>query len=416
MSNRKKSVNLVIVFAVLALLFMGARANRETEVKYTNSSSTEPSYASRGSHPVGIRDLETDGESPLAIAVWYPASSASNSAEKVSYRYEIKMGDPFGRVSLATYDGDAFRDAAFDLSDGPYPLVILSPGFSFGASTYAWLAEHLASYGFVVIAPEHQEHLDPANELWRSAIERPQDILSVLAYVDEQTADGGVFDGLVNAERVGVIGHSYGGYTSLAAAGARINTPEFKAHCEEASASDHPATWLCDELLPHLDDMADLAGLESTPDGLWPAWTDPRIAAIVPMAGDAFFFGHEGLAEINVPVMAIGGTKDNDAPYEWGTHPAYEYASSPGKVLISLTDAEHMIFTNPCEKVPFYLKLFSREFCSDPDWDRNYAHELVSHFTTAFLLTELKQDSAASDALVPSGIELPGMKYEAQGY
>jgi predicted dienelactone hydrolase len=294
--------------------------------------------------------------------------------------------------------------------------VILSPGFSFGASTYAWLAEHLASYGFVVIAPEHQEHLDPANELWRSAIERPQDILSVLAYVDEQTADGGVFDGLINAERVAVIGHSYGGYTSLAAAGARINTPEFKSHCEEASASNHPAAWLCDELLPHLDDMADLAGLESTPDGLWPAWTDPRIKAIVPMAGDAFFFGHEGLSGIIVPVMAIGGTKDNDAPYEWGTYPAYEYASGPRKVMISLTDAEHMIFTNPCEKIPFYLKLFSREFCSDTDWDRSYAHELVSHFTTAFLLTELKQDSAASDALNPNDVELPGMNYEAQGY
>jgi predicted dienelactone hydrolase len=412
MSNQKKPINLAIILAVLAVLFMGARANRDREVKYSSSSSIKLPYASRGTHLVGIRNLETD---KLAITVWYPASN-NNSEEMVSYRYELKMGDPLGTVSLAAYEGQVIRDAAYDLSEGPYPLVILSPGFSFGASTYAWLAEHLASYGFVVIAPEHQEHLDPANELWRSAIERPQDILSVLAYVDEQTADGGVFDGLINAERVAVIGHSYGGYTSLAAAGARINTPEFKSHCEEASASNHPAAWLCDELLPHLDDMADLAGLESTPDGLWPAWADPRIAAIVPMAGDAFFFGHEGLSEINVPVLAIGGTKDNDAPYEWGTHPAYEYASSPRKALISLTDAEHMIFTNPCEKIPFYLKLFSREFCSDTDWDRSYAHELVSHFTAAFLLTELKQDSAASDALNPNDVEFPGMNYEAQGY
>jgi predicted dienelactone hydrolase len=416
MSTQKKSVNLAIIFALLAVLFMGAKANRDKEMKYSSPSSVALTYASRGSHPVGMRTLETDGASSIAVTVWYPASNSSHGEGMVSYRYQLKMGDPLGTVSIATYDGQAIRDAAFDLSNGPYPLVILSPGFSFGASTYAWLAGHLASYGFVVIAPEHQEHLDPANELWRSAIRRPQDVLSVLAYVDEQTTDGGVFDGLVNSERVAVIGHSYGGYTSLAAAGARINTPEFKTHCEEASASEHPAAWLCDELLPHLDDMAGLAGLDGTPDGLWPAVADPRVAAIVPMAGDAFFFGHEGLSEINVPVMAIGGTNDNDAPFEWGTHPAYEYASSPRKVLISLTDAEHMIFTNPCAKIPFYLKLFSREFCSDPDWDRNYAHELVSHFTTAFLLTELKQDSAASDALNPSDVEFPGMDYEAQGY
>ena len=37
MSNQRKSVNLAIVFAVLAVLFMGAKANRNKEVKYTNS-------------------------------------------------------------------------------------------------------------------------------------------------------------------------------------------------------------------------------------------------------------------------------------------------------------------------------------------------------------------------------------------
>ena len=416
MSNQKKSINLAIILAVLAVLFMGARANRNQEAKYSSSPSIELLYAARGSYPAGMRDLETNGESPMAVTLWYPATNSSNGKEKVSYHYELKMDDPLGTVSLATYKGQAIRDAVYDLSAGPYPLVILSPGFSFGSSTYAWLAEHLASYGFVVIAPEHQEHLDPANELWRSAIQRPQDVLSVLAYVDEQTTDGGALDGLVNAERVAVIGHSYGGYTSLAAAGARINTPEFKSHCEEASASEHPAAWLCDEILPHLIDMAALAGLDSIPEGLWNSWADPRVDAVIPLAGDAFFFGHEGLAEIKVPVMAIGGTSDNDAPYEWGTHPAYEYASSPRKVLISLTDAGHMIFTGSCEKIPFYLKPFSREFCSDPDWDRNYAHELVSHFTTAFLLAELKQDLAASDALNPNDVELPGMDYEAQGY
>ncbi|HET9909105.1 MAG TPA: alpha/beta fold hydrolase [Anaerolineales bacterium] len=416
MSRRKKSVNTAVIVAVLLVLFMGARAKQDDELTYAGSQLEGATYSERGPYTVGVRDLIIQGKRPLEISLWYPAANGEGGEEVTQYPYEIKMAKPIGKFAVATFAGRALRDVSPDLSDVPYPLVILSPGFSLGSFAYAWLAEHLASYGFVVIAPEHQEHLDPANELWRSAIERPQDVLSVLAYVDEQTADGGVFDGLINAERIAVIGHSYGGYTSLASAGARINTPAFKSHCEEASASNHPAAWLCNEILPHLDDMADLAGLDETPNGLWPAWTDSRIVAIVPMAGDAFFFGQEGLAEINIPVMAIGGTKDNDAPYEWGTLPAFEHASSPRKVLISLTDAEHMIFTNPCEKIPFYLKLFSREFCHDTDWDRKYAHELVSHFTAAFLLAELKQDLAASQALAPNNIELPGMKYEAQGY
>jgi len=134
------------------------------------------------------------------------------------------------------------------------------------------------------------------------------------------------------------------------------------------------------------------------------------------MAGDAFFFGQAGLAEIRVPVMAIGGTQDNDSPFMWGTHPSYEYASSSTKVMIVLDGAEHMIFTGPCEKVSWVLKFFSAEFCSDSGWDRSYAHDLINHFTTAFLLAELKQDKGAAAALVPDTVEFPGVTYEAQGY
>jgi predicted dienelactone hydrolase len=165
-----------------------------------------------------------------------------------------------------------------------------------------------------------------------------------------------------------------------------------------------------------MPDMAGLAGLDSIPEGLWPAWADPRVDAIVSMAGDAFIFGQAGLAEITIPVLAIGGTADSDSPYLWGTYPTYEYVSSPRKVKIALNDAEHMIFTGQCEAIPFYLKFFSGEFCSDTDWDREYAHDLVNHFATAFLLAELKQDVHAASELAPSAVDSSGVTYEAQGY
>ncbi len=326
------------------------------------------------------------------------------------------MTEPLGSVTLATFAGEALRDAPYDPWAAPYPLVILSPGFSIGSSAYAWLAEHLASYGFVVMAPEHQEHLDPENELWQSAITRPQDILNVLAYADEHVESGGTLAGLLDKDHVAVIGHSYGGYTALAAAGARFDTESFTSHCERAQAANHPAAWLCDQLLPRMMEMASLAGLDSVPDDLWPAWADSRVDAIVPMAGDAFFFGEAGLAEITVPVMAIGGTLDTDSPHLWGTYPTYEYVSSPKKIRIALTDAEHMIFTGPCEKITWYLKFFSDEFCSDVDWDRYYAHALVKHFTTAFLQVELKQDMDAAAALAPDAVQFQDVTYDAQGY
>ena len=123
---------------------------------------------------------------------------------------------------------------------------------------------------------------------------------------------------------------------------------DFTALCETAYNENDPNTLLCDKVLPHLADMADSAGLESLPEGLWQqAWANPRVDAIVPLAGDALFFGQEGLAEITVPVMAIGGTRDKDSPYMWGTYPAYEHTSSATKARIALVDAEHISLHRP---------------------------------------------------------------------
>jgi hypothetical protein len=84
--------------------------------------------------------------------------------------------------------------------------------------------------------------------------------------------------------------------------------------------------------------------------------------------------------------------------------------------MIALNNAEHMIFTGPCQKIPWYLKFFSGEFCSDTTWNRNYAHDLTKHFATAFLLSELKQDQIALSSLSPEGIDFVDVSYEAKGF
>ncbi|NMB87445.1 MAG: hypothetical protein GYA17_03730 [Chloroflexi bacterium] len=373
-------------------------------------------YARRGASWVGTQALTISGETPLEISVWYPAANAAGPEETTTYPYTLKMGDPLGKVTIASYTGQAIPGGAYDLSHGPYPLVILSPGFAIGSSAYAWLAEHLASHGLVVISPDHAERLDPENELWRATVTRPQDVLTVLAFVDEQAGPGGQLEGLVTSDRVAVIGHSYGGYTALAAGGAQLDTQAFADQCEAAYQAGEPNPFLCDMLQPHWADMAALAGLDAVPTGRWPAWADSRIDAVVSIAGDAVMFGPAGLAGVNVPVLAIGGTADDDSPYEWGTSPAYQNTTGPRKVRIGLEGAGHMLFTGPCEPVRWYLKPLSAEFCSDAGWDRGYAHDLVRHFTTAFLLAELKHDPAATAGLAPERVSFTGVTYNAQGY
>lgn len=416
MAFSKRLVKVLVTLLALLVSLDGVMAQGGEAVVRTGLRPDAPAYGVRGIHPVGTRDLVIDGEAPLDISVWYPALNDDNLEEAITYPYTIKMDTPAG--TTATVAGHAISEAPYDLSGSPYPLVILSHGFSLGRTAYAWLAEHLASHGFVVIAPEHKERWEPSfTTFWPPAITRPQDVLTVLAYVDEQVGAGGALEGLVNAELVAVIGHSSGGYTALAAAGARLNMDgaERSDACGHLKMAD-PNVWLCDLLLPYVADMAELAGLDSIPEGLWPAWADPRIDAIVPMADEAYWFGQEGLAEITVPVMAIGGTLDTGAPYMWGTHLTYEHVSSTTKALVAFENAEHMIFGSTCEALPFYAEIGWYQACSDPVWDMDRAHDLINHFTTAFLLAELKQDADAAAALAPDAVSFPSVTYEAQGF
>src|SRR3546814_7571863 len=56
--------------------------------------------------------------------------------------------------------------------------------------------------------------------------------------------------------------------------------------------------------------MARAAGLDEAPTGRWPDWTDARVKAAVALAGDAAPFAQQGLAALDTPVLAIGGTAD----------------------------------------------------------------------------------------------------------
>lgn len=416
MTNLKKTNLSVIILVALFILFLGARSRQNRGDESLTSQFEIPPYAERGTNLVGKQDGEIESDNPLAITIWYPASDDETLNQGLTYSYDIKLGKPIGTVGIASFNGQAVEGASFDPSAAPYPLVLLSPGFSIGSTAYAWLAEHLASYGFVVVSLEHQEHLNPEDQLWRSAITRPQEILALFSYLDEQVEPDGKYEGLVNTDVVAVIGHSYGGYTTLAAGGAQIDMAGLQSHCQKAVEEEHAAAWICEILISHQTDMAELAGQDPNIHDLWPAWADPRVDAIVPIAGDAFFFGQAGLAEIEIPVMAIGGTADEDSPFSWSAKPVYEYSSSQTKALIAFRDVEHMEFTAKCETIPVYMKLFSGEFCSDASWDRTYVHALTKHFTTAFLLSELIENPEATATLSPENVNFVGVYYEAQGF
>ena len=369
-------------------------------------------YAAAGRYAVGTMTRVIRGDRPIGTTVWYPASPADSHDTRVTYPYRLTMFGGVGAVSLASYPGDAYVDAPFEESGAPYPLVVLSPGFALAGSVYGWLAEHLASRGFVVISPEHDEVLDPSR-LWRSTVTRPRDISAVISSAIDA---GGELSALVDATSVAVIGHSYGGYAALAAGGARLDTAGFTGACDSARRRDDPVVFLCDALQPRLTEMARLSGLDAPPAGLWPDWSDARVDAVVSLAGDAVAFDRVGLAGLEVPVLAIGGTRDRDTPYSSGARLTYRHAASAKKIEIGLVGAEHFVFAGPCRSVRRVLTLVPNGFCSDPGWNRRTAHDLVKNYVTAFLLAELGADRPAAAALGPDRSDHPFVTYRAQGY
>jgi predicted dienelactone hydrolase len=126
-------------------------------------------------------------------------------------------------------------------------------------------------------------------------------------------------------------------------------------------------------------------------------------------------FGEQGLAEVTVPVLAMGGTLDTSTLYDWGVRPTYDNVSSQQKILATFVNADHFMASTSCADVPSVAD-WAFYFCSDPVWDVDRTHDLMNHFTTAFLLDLLKGDQEAAAALMPDAVSFPGIRYEAQGF
>lgn len=249
----------------------------------------------------------------LTVELWYPAWTEPGFEP-----------DDYGELSVA-WNGQ--RDAEPDLRGAPYPLVAFSHGYGGVRYQSAFLTEHLASHGFVVVAPDHPNNtlFDLDEELASQvALRRPGDVSAAL---DEALA---TWPELVDeSSPVGMVGHSFGAWTSLVVGGGVLDLDNAQAHCAE---QDDAACRF----------IGDLAELEDVSE----AEPDPRVEAIVALApGGAYSFG-EGLAQVQKPLV-VGGALDADLPYEEEILPVFEGLSDPRR-LVTLERTGHWTFTDLC--------------------------------------------------------------------
>lgn len=116
--------------------------------------------------------------------------------------------------------------------EGPCPIVIFSHGLGGTREGYEYLGRHWASHGYVSV---HLQHKGSDDSAWKGqakpldalrdslknpahAINRPADVKFAINQV-EKLNDAGPLKGRLDLKRIGMAGHSFGAYTTLAVAG-----------------------------------------------------------------------------------------------------------------------------------------------------------------------------------------------------
>ena len=410
------------VLASVGLLTTGSASAQPSTTSTKSATATAkastPSlkYAALGRHAVGYRVFTTTGaqQQPLTLRAWYPSRRpVDKRPATITYNTPNKFDGQTLPTKEITSVGKALANGRPERSGRPYPLVVFSHGYALSPIVYSTLVEHYASHGYIVLGVEHNDTFDQSfGGFWKAFIDRPVDITRTIDYAEQLTKPGAALDRMIDMNNIAVVGHSYGGYTALAAAGARFDLAAYKARCAALTADD-PLNFFCGPVIPKEADMAIRAGLSSVPSGLWPSMGDARVKAVISMAGDAYPFDQRGLAELKVPVMAMGGTVDDGTPYTWGAKLTYDHVASKNKTLITFPGAGHMLFADPCDSLPWTQSFSYREpFCTDAVWGAGRPLDIVTHYTTAFLRETLNADPKARATLTGKQARLDNVEYK----
>ena len=164
-----------------------------------------------------------------SLKSWVPASLASNPL----------LGSlPSSEPTTGYLDAPIAKDtAASGDPDHGFPVVLFAHGYGSYPEQSSFLTDHLATWGFVVAAPDEQA-TDLASVLGGTqvagALTAGQALDGALAYLHTaDTTSGNLLDGLLDLRRIGVVGHSLGGGAAITMA----DNPQIKTYAALAPAA-----------------------------------------------------------------------------------------------------------------------------------------------------------------------------------
>lgn len=246
------------------------------------------------------------------------------------YRWELKDARRNRQLYVDVYRPQRWR------SDKT-PVIVFSRGLGSRPEDFAEAAKHWASYGYVVVLPQHpgsdrQQSLDLKEGrsaqvfLTSEFLERPRDISYVIDELERRNASE--FAGQLDLKSVGVGGHSFGGYTAMAIAGATIDFDFLQQECDRLA---YPNTSL-------LLECRALALPRTTYN-----FRDQRVTAVFAANPVNYsIFGPKGLAKIQIPIMIGAGSYDPAAPAVFEQARSFVPLSSTQKYFLLIEGQTHI--------------------------------------------------------------------------
>ncbi len=378
--DRTRPWSLVVAAAIGALASAPGSAGALQPNPTGECPSSAPTYRV-GYRTESLEVTGTLGETrPIQVHVWYPARNQDDCGEAADFAqgpggchaapaaYTSRLaGVPLvaGWSPLSwTIAGNAFEGARVAEGDERFPVIVFSHGNTVNAIDYAYTLEALASYGYIVAAPDHVNNTQDdvridvvnATALKEGLIAPGQDVIACLdglsswgppkapgqppvyqpcsrasvpdSMIDRYRDVEGVLDALlgwfgerVDMDRIGILGHSRGTVTALSVAGGSSGTHQI------------------DSLPAPIDSWGRQLGRTDLEFA-----KDPRIKALMGLAmGVPSIAFAANVQDITVPALLVGGTLDVTSPPEI-SHLAYTLLASTDKQFLTVQNAVHRHF------------------------------------------------------------------------
>lgn len=250
------------------------------------------------------------------------------------------------------------------VAEGQYPLILVSHGSGGSHLLYRTITSHLARHGYIVAMVEHPGNNRLDNQFMGKVENlqyRPRHLKLTADYLFQDVT----FSAHLQPEKIGIIGHSMGGYAALALAG---GTPWYPP---EAFKPDYDGPAPAQVEIEH----------------------DDRVRVLVLLAPATVWFAPpDALSRVDVPILMLSAEHDPYTPV-WHNQIVLNGVPDPARVVSRcVKNAGHFSFLSP---FPPKIRQGGALPTTDPEgFDREQFHEQLKQEILACLNLRLKAAGA----------------------